>query len=75
MNTISRRLFVLLPLLATAIPARAEDKWLTVPSPAALPKPDESGLAPVNDIQMYYEIYNAAGSDPVLLLHGGLTAP
>lgn len=72
MNTISRRLFVLLPLLASTVPARAEDQWMTVPPPAAMPKADESGLAPVNDIQMYYEIYNAAGGVPVLLLHGGL---
>ena len=72
MNTISRRLFVLLPLFVSAIPAWAEDPWMTVPPPAAMPKADESGLAPVNDIQMYYEIYNAAGADPVLLLHGGL---
>lgn len=72
MNMISRRLFVFLSMFAVAIPARAEDLWKTVPPPAALPKADESGLAPVNDIQMYYEIYNAAGGDPVLLLHGGL---
>jgi pimeloyl-ACP methyl ester carboxylesterase len=72
MNMISRRLFVFLSMFAAAIPARAEDLWKTVPPPAALPKADESGLAPVNDIQMYYEIYNAAGGDPVLLLHGGL---
>lgn len=72
MNTISRRFFVLLPIFASTIPAWAVEPWMTVPPPAALPKPDESGLAPVNDIQMYYEIFNAAGSDPVLLLHGGL---
>jgi pimeloyl-ACP methyl ester carboxylesterase len=72
MNTISRRLFVFLPLFVSTVPAWAEDLWMMVPPPAALPKADESGLAPVNDIQMYYEIYNAAGSDPVLLLHGGL---
>lgn len=57
-----------LPLQA----GHAEELWKTVPAPAALPKADESGLAPVNDIQMHYEIYNAAGADPVLLLHGGL---
>jgi pimeloyl-ACP methyl ester carboxylesterase len=45
---------------------------MSVPEPAALPTPDDSGLAPVNDIQMHYEIYNADGPDPVLLLHGGL---
>ena len=53
-------------------PGFAEELWKTVPAPAPLPKADESGMALVNDIQMYYEIYNAAGGDPVLLLHGGL---
>lgn len=72
MLSLSRRLLILLPLFAVAGTARAEDQWKTVPTPAALPKADESGLAPVNDIQMYCEIYNAAGGDPVLLLHGGL---
>lgn len=72
MNLITRRLFTQLGLLAMSGPAFAEDVWKTVPAPAALPKADESGSAAVNDIQMYYEIYNAAGGDPVLLLHGGL---
>ena len=70
----SRRQFVavILAVSAMASPVSAEDLWKTVPPPAALPKADESGLAPVNDIQMYYEIYNSGGADPVLLLHGGL---
>jgi pimeloyl-ACP methyl ester carboxylesterase len=72
MNFITRRLFTQLGLLAISVPAFAEDIWKTVPVPAALPKADESGSAAVNDIQMYYEIYNASGDDPVLLLHGGL---
>ena len=72
MNTVTRRLFVMLSLSAMAAPARAEDQWLTVPPPAALPQPNEYGMAPINDIQMYYEVYNYKGSDPVLLLHGGL---
>ena len=63
-------LFVLAFVAAQA--GFAEDLWKTVPPPAPLPKADEGGLVPINDIQMYYEIYNAAGSHPVLLLHGGL---
>lgn len=38
----------------------------------AMPKADESGLMPVNDIKMYYAIYNKKGNEPVFLLHGGL---
>jgi pimeloyl-ACP methyl ester carboxylesterase len=44
----------------------------TLPKPAALPMADESGLAPVDDIQMWYAIFNKSGSNPVLLIHGGL---
>ncbi|MBI2717461.1 MAG: alpha/beta hydrolase [Rhizobiales bacterium] len=54
------------------VPAAAEDLWKTVPEPAALPRADESGLAAVNGIKIYYEVYNKSGGDPVLLLHGGL---
>ena len=39
-----------------------------------MPKADESGFAPVNDIKMYYAIFNKEGKDPVLLLHGGLVS-
>ncbi|SCC50012.1 Pimeloyl-ACP methyl ester carboxylesterase [Chitinophaga costaii] len=39
-----------------------------------MPKADQSGLAPVNDIQLYYAIFNKNGKDPVLLLHGGLSS-
>jgi pimeloyl-ACP methyl ester carboxylesterase len=55
-------------LLATAV--GAEEIWQTVPLPPAMPTPRESGLAPVDDIQMYYAIYGEG--DPVLLIHGGL---
>jgi pimeloyl-ACP methyl ester carboxylesterase len=39
-----------------------------------MPQADESGLAPVNDIKIYYAIFNKKGKDPVILLHGGLTS-
>jgi pimeloyl-ACP methyl ester carboxylesterase len=45
--------------------------WKTLPEVPAMPKADESGLAPVNDIKMYYAIFNKAGGNPVILLHGG----
>jgi pimeloyl-ACP methyl ester carboxylesterase len=35
-----------------------------------LPTPVESGMAPVNDIEMYYAIYGEG--EPLILLHGGL---
>jgi pimeloyl-ACP methyl ester carboxylesterase len=38
----------------------------------ALPSPVASGLAPVNDIEMYYATYGDPSNEPLLLLHGGL---
>lgn len=35
-----------------------------------LPEPVESGMAPVNDIEMYYAVYGEG--EPLILLHGGL---
>jgi pimeloyl-ACP methyl ester carboxylesterase len=35
-----------------------------------MPAPVERGMAPVNDIQMYYALYGEG--EPVLLIHGGL---
>ena len=45
--------------------------WRTLPPPAALPMADESGLAPVDDIKMWYAIYSKGRGTPVLLIHGG----
>ena len=51
-------------------PAIAEEIWETLPPLPAMPAAIESGMAPVNDIEMYYAVYGAG--DPVILLHGGL---
>jgi pimeloyl-ACP methyl ester carboxylesterase len=48
--------------------------WKTLPDLPPMPQADESGLARVNDIKMYYAIFNKKGKDPVILLHGGLTS-
>jgi pimeloyl-ACP methyl ester carboxylesterase len=39
-----------------------------------MPHADDSGLAPVNDIKMYYAIFNKDGKEPVILLHGGFAS-
>ncbi|TPN88372.1 alpha/beta fold hydrolase [Mesorhizobium sp. CU2] len=57
-------------LVASTAFATAEERWLTLPEPAQMPKADESGYAPVNGIQMYYAVFGKG--DPVLLIHGGL---
>ena len=50
--------------------AHAEPQWLTLPPTPALPKAEESGLAPVNGIKIWYATFGKG--DPVILLHGGL---
>ena len=45
--------------------------WKTVPEAPPMIKADESGLAPVNGINMYYAVFNKGAGDPVILLHGG----
>ena len=54
--------------------AQAEDRWMTDPPPPAMPAATASGLAAVNDIQMYYATYGAPSADsfPILMIHGGL---
>jgi pimeloyl-ACP methyl ester carboxylesterase len=63
---------LLLGLVASlwVVAAHAEEVWQTLPEPPAMPEPAESGMAPVNDIQMYYAVYGEG--EPVLLIHGGL---
>jgi len=47
--------------------------WKTLPVVPPMEAAEKSGLAPVNDISMYYAIFNKNGKDPVLLLHGGFS--
>lgn len=37
-----------------------------------LPEAAQSGMAPVNDIEMYYATYGDPSNEPVLMIHGGL---
>lgn len=61
--------FLILALLPASF-AAAEERWETLPEPAAMPTLAESGYAPVNGIQMYYAVFGQG--DPILLIHGGL---
>ncbi|MGH7059595.1 MAG: alpha/beta fold hydrolase [Stellaceae bacterium] len=69
-----RRFAVLLCwwLVAVGAPGThaAEPQWLTLPPTPSLPKPVESGLAPVNGIEIWYATFGRGA--PVILLHGGL---
>ncbi len=59
-----------LTLAATTQPARAEDRWASIPAPPPMPTAVASGTAEVNGIKMYYATYGAG--NPVLLIQGGL---
>lgn len=61
---------VLAALVAFSAPSLAEERWQTLPEPAPMPKPEQSGYAPVNGIEMYYQVFGKG--EPVLLIHGGL---
>jgi pimeloyl-ACP methyl ester carboxylesterase len=64
------RLIFAAAIVAFAAAAHAEDRWMTIPKPPAMPEAARSGMAEVNGIKMYYATYGAG--DPVLLIHGGL---
>jgi pimeloyl-ACP methyl ester carboxylesterase len=51
--------------------ARAEPQWMTLPPTPTLPTPLKSGLAPVNDIKIWYAVFGHGR--PVIMLHGGLS--
>jgi pimeloyl-ACP methyl ester carboxylesterase len=70
MQKILAALASLLALIFIASIAAAQDRWLQIPEPPAMPRAAETGMAKVNGIEMYYAVYGAG--DPVLLIHGGL---
>jgi pimeloyl-ACP methyl ester carboxylesterase len=60
------RLLVVLAILGAGLPALSQDAAPTLPTAT------ESGMAPVNDIEMYYATYGDPSNPALLLLHGGL---
>lgn len=68
-NYLTRKIRTLLAALATAI-----FSFIYIPLVSAQEKPaaDRSGYAPVNGLELYYEIHGSG--EPLILLHGGLGA-
>ncbi|WP_037309846.1 alpha/beta fold hydrolase [Ruegeria halocynthiae] len=66
------RFLIATAVALTATAAMAQDAWLTIPEPPAMPEAASSGTATVNGIDMYYATYGSAEGTPVLLIHGGL---
>jgi len=46
------------------------ERWATLPAFPPMPTAKTSGMAPANDIKMYYAEYGEG--DPILFIHGGL---
>jgi pimeloyl-ACP methyl ester carboxylesterase len=68
-----RRAFTVLAIfaaLAMASPAGAQEPWLRLPPTPELPRPEASGLAPVNGIRLWYAEFGHGA--PIILIHGGL---
>jgi hypothetical protein len=63
-------LLCLAVILVTAAATHAEPQWLTLPPTPSLPEAEESGLASVNGIKIWYATFGHG--EPVILLHGGL---
>lgn len=59
-------------LVLAPLSASAQQLWETIPAPPPMPAPEQSGMAPVNGIEMYYATFGPEGGTPVLLIHGGL---
>lgn len=70
----SRTLLFAIPALAAALLAspattNAEEPAMTTET-KTLPKPEKSGLLPIDGLNYYYAVYGKG--EPLLLLHGGL---
>jgi pimeloyl-ACP methyl ester carboxylesterase len=61
--------FALMMALGTS-GAIAQPRWMTLPPTPTLPQAEQSGLAPVNGIKIWYAVFGQGES--VMLLHGGL---
>ncbi len=60
MSAIKAAAIALLTALALTTAAKAAERWETLPSFPPMPPAKASGMAPVNDIKMYYAEYGEA---------------
>ncbi|MBB4576629.1 alpha/beta fold hydrolase [Rhizobium lentis] len=70
MRAIAVGMLTFFSLFLTAAGAQSAERWAELPAFPAMPAPKTSGMADVNDIQMYYAEYGEG--DPILFIHGGL---
>ena len=65
-----RNLVIALLVMVSIGTVRATPQWLLLPPTPTLPKAAQSGLAPINGVNIWYARFGRG--QPVLLLHGGL---
>lgn len=65
-----RHIATALLIALSSVAAWGAERWLEIPAPPAMPEPSQSGVAPINGIQMHYAVFGEG--PPVLLIHGGL---
>ena len=66
------RILTMIAAIGFSSSAAAEDAWMSIPVPSAMPEAVDAGQIDVNGISMYYATYGDAESTPILMIHGGL---
>jgi pimeloyl-ACP methyl ester carboxylesterase len=70
MRAAAAGILILFSTTLSATGAWCAERWAELPPFPPVPVAKTSGMAPVNDIKMYYAEYGAG--DPILFIHGGL---
>ncbi|RDJ16926.1 alpha/beta fold hydrolase [Rhizobium grahamii] len=70
MRRLAAGILMLFSAVLMAASASSAERWATLPAFPPMPAPKTSGMAPVNDIKMYYAEYGEG--EPILFIHGGL---
>jgi len=64
------RSFIFLGTIVIGVlPAQTRYAWQQLPPTPALPKPERTGMAPVNGVKIWYAVFGHG--TPVILVHGG----
>lgn len=70
MRAVAVAVAIFFSAVLAAASAQSAERWAELPAFPPMPPAKTSGMAPVNDIKMYYAEYGAG--DPILFIHGGL---
>ncbi len=70
MRRVAAGILMFFAAVLTAANVCSAERWATLPAFPPMPTAKTSGMAPVNDIKMYYAEYGEG--EPILFIHGGL---